>query len=386
MMQEYYRVMAEVDLDAIAHNIKEIRKNIPNESELMAVVKADGYGHGVFGICDTLVENHVDRLAVAIIDEGIHLRKMGIELPILILGYTPEVYSEQIVEYNLIQTIFTYSMAESLSKAACKLNKKVKVHVKIDTGMGRIGFLCTEESLWEIEKIYRLPNLEIEGIFTHFSKADEQDKEYTFDQLNKFNTFVKALEDKEIYIPVRHAANSAAIIDLPETHFNLVRAGIILYGLYPSEQVDNSKMDLSPVMTLKTHTIFIKEVEEGTYVSYGGVYKTPCKKKIATIPVGYGDGYSRLLSSKGGVLVNNEFAPIIGRICMDQFMVDVTHIKDIAVGDEVVLFGRQGDKQITVEDIASLIGTINYEIICMIGKRIPRVYKKNGEIVNIKRY
>ncbi|WP_105615010.1 alanine racemase [Vallitalea okinawensis] len=375
-MEEYYRVMAEVDLNAIAHNIDEIRRIIPRDTELMAVVKADAYGHGVFGICNTLLENCVDRLAVAILDEGVQLRKQGINLPILILGYTPEVFSDKIVEYDLIQTVFTYSMARSISEVAYKLGKKAKIHIKIDTGMGRIGFLCNDQAINEIEQIYKLPHLDIEGMFTHFSKADEEDKSFTVNQINQFNAFNQRLEERGIHIPIKHAANSAAILDVGDSHFNMVRAGIILYGLYPSEFTNKDLIRLQPAMTLKTHVIFIKDVDQGTPISYGGTYLTPCKKKIATIPVGYGDGYSRLLSSKGGVLVHNEFAPIIGRICMDQFMIDVTHIKDIKVGDEVVLFGRQGDQMISFEDIASLMGTINYEVICMVGKRVPRGYLK----------
>lgn len=375
-MEEYYRVMAEVDLRAIGHNIDEIQRIIPKNTELMAVVKADAYGHGVFGICNTLLENRVDRLAVAILDEGIQLRKQGINLPILILGYTPEVFSDKIVEYDLNQTVFTYSMARSISEVACKLGKNAKIHIKIDTGMGRIGFLCNDQAIKEIEQIYKLPHLDVEGIFTHFSKADEQDKSYTDNQIRQFNTLIQRLEERGIHIPIKHTANSAAILDVEESHFNMVRAGIILYGLYPSEFTNKDLIHLQPAMTLKTHIIFIKDVDQGTPISYGGTYITPCTKKIATIPVGYGDGYSRLLSSKGGVLINNEFAPIVGRICMDQFMVDVTHIKDIKVGDEVILFGRQGDQMISVEDIASLMGTINYEVVCMVGKRVPRGYLK----------
>lgn len=373
-MEEYYRVSAEVDLGAIAHNIKAIKKRIPEECELMAVVKADAYGHGVYGICDTLVENQVDRLAVAIIDEGIQLRKMGVHLPILILGYTPEIYNERIVKYDLIQTVFTYEMARSLSKAACKLNKTVKIHIKLDTGMGRIGFQCGKKALEEIANISQLPKLEIEGVFTHFARADEEDQRFTEQQLDMFIDFVQALEERQIHIRIKHAANSAAIIELPGAHFNMVRAGLIVYGLYPSDQVHQDRLVLTPAMTLKTHVIFTKEVEKGTPISYGSTYRTPCKKRIATIPVGYGDGYPRSLSSKGGVLIGGEFAPILGRICMDQFMVDISHIKNVQVGDEVILFGKMGKKELTVEDIASLIGTINYEVVCMLSKRVPRVY------------
>lgn len=373
-MQEYYRVMAEVSLDAIAHNIKEIKKVLHSHTELMAIVKADAYGHGVNGILKTLVQHQVNRLGVAILDEGIQLRKQGIDLPILILGYTPEVLCEKVVEYDLTQTIFTYEMAKAISDAACKLGRQSKVHVKIDTGMGRIGFLCQEDSLEIITRINELPNLKIEGIFSHFSKADEKDKHDSHKQLERFEEFVRQLQNRGVHVPTTHIANSAGIIDLHQSHYNMVRAGIILYGLYPSDEVDQLGIDLRPAMSLKTHVIFIKEVKKGTPISYGGTYVTDETKRIATIPVGYGDGYSRLLSSKGRVLINGEYAPILGRICMDQFMVDVTHMEELQVGDEVILFGEKDGKSITVEEIASLIGTINYEIVCMLGKRVPRVY------------
>lgn len=382
MLEEYNRVVAEVDLDAIEHNVNQIKNLIGREKELMAVVKADGYGHGVFGICDTLVQSGVDRLAVAIIDEGKQLRRRGIKLPILILGYTPESRSDEIVEYDLIQTVFTYKMAEKLSESAVKLNKIAKIHIKIDTGMGRIGFLVNKESIEVIEKISKLPNIELEGIFTHFSKADEIDKDFSYTQLSRFTDFVNRLENIGISIPVKHLSNSAAIIDLPSAHSNLVRAGIILYGLYPSKDVRIERLDLHSAMALKAHVIFVKDVEAGTHISYGGTYVTKAKRKIATIPVGYGDGYNRLLSSKGKVLIKGQYAPIVGRVCMDQFMVDVTDIEDVNIGDEVILFGRQGDNEITAGDIADLIGTIEYEVICMIGKRVPRIYKRNNKIIN----
>lgn len=375
-MEEYYRVIAEVDLNAIAHNINQIKKTLHEDTQLMAIVKADAYGHGVSGILKTLVDEKVHRLGVAILDEGIQLRKQGIDLPILVLGYTPGILSSQIIEYELTQTVFTYEMAKAISDAATSLGKTAKIHIKIDTGMGRIGFLCDEKSIKIIKDIHELPGIEIEGIYSHFSCADEEDKAFSYFQLKRFKDLLHGLEQEGIHIPIKHLANSAGIIDLEESQFNIVRAGIILYGLYPSSEVATHKVKLQPAMTLKTHVIFLKEVESGTPISYGGTYVTDSPRKIATIPVGYGDGYSRLLSSKGKVLVNGQLAPIVGRICMDQFMVDVTHIESIEVGDEVVLFGKQGDNFINVEDIADVIGTINYEVVCMLGKRVPRVYIK----------
>ena len=386
MDEEYNRVVAEVNLDAITHNIKHIKEVLGSDTELMAVVKADGYGHGVKGIYSTLIENKVDRLAVAIIEEGKYLRRKGVKLPILILGYSPQILSDDLVKFDLIPTIFSYDMAKAMSDSAIKQGKVVKIHIKLDTGMGRIGFLCNEDSINNIKKIFKLPNIEIEGIFTHFAKADEIDKTFTLEQLRVFNEFVTKLENVGVYIPIKHTSNSAGIVDLKEARNNLVRAGIIIYGLYPSDMVNKENIKLIPAMMLKTHVIFVKEVEKGTPISYGGTYVTPRSMKIATIPVGYADGYSRLLSSKGGVLINGEYAPIVGRICMDQFMVDVSEIDQVKVGDEVVLFGEQGEKCITAENIANIIGTINYEVICMIGKRVPRIYMKDKKPVNVLCY
>lgn len=377
-MNQYYRVHAVIDLDAICHNIKEVKRIVGPDVKVMPVIKADGYGHGSVPVAKALNEIGVDAFAVAIIEEGITLRNNGIRQPILILGYTSEYQYSSLIQYEIEPTVFCYEMAESLSKIAQALGKDAKVHIKVDTGMNRIGFQPTEESAEIIEKIANLPNIKIQGIFTHFACADEADKTSAVKQKNKFDGFVKKLSDRGIEIPVKHVSNSAAIIDLRTYQLDMVRSGIITYGLYPSKEVSRKVLDLKPAMTLKTHIVHVKEVEAGEGISYNHTYVTDKKTKIATIPVGYADGYPRLLSSRGRVLIRGQYAPIIGRICMDQFMVDVTEIEGVSVMDEVTLVGKDGNCEITVEEVAELAGTINYEFICGIGKRVPRVYTSGG--------
>ncbi|MGL4345144.1 MAG: alanine racemase [Cellulosilyticaceae bacterium] len=368
------RVVAEVNTEAIRHNYREIRKIIPNDTEIMGIVKADGYGHGAVEIAGILQEEGVNRLAVAIAKEGEQLRVEGIKAPILVLGYTPPADIEGLILNDLTQTVFSYEMARYISHEASKLGKTVNVHIKVDTGMGRIGFLSDPQSIEEVRKISELSNINVEGIFTHFSTADEEEPEYTNEQWSRFMGFLKELHEVGIEIPIIHAANSAATISYNHTHLNVVRPGIIMYGYYPSDYLDGYKVQLEPAMTLKTQVVHVKELPEGHYISYGRKYCTEQKTKIATIPIGYADGYSRRLSGKGRVLIRGHYAQVVGNICMDQFMVDVTHIPNIAVGDEVVVFGKQGDLEITIEEIAHLADTINYEIMCMIGKRVPRRY------------
>ncbi|HOQ16865.1 MAG TPA: alanine racemase [Defluviitaleaceae bacterium] len=381
MTSEHYRVIAEINLDAISNNIKEIQKNISKDTEIMAVVKADAYGHGAIEVSRILIENGVQRLAVAILDEGKQLREEGFNVPILILGYTPAEQAGELVSYDLIQTVFSFEMAKAISDSAVKQNKKAKIHLKIDTGMSRIGFKPDKESIKTIKEINQLPNINIEGIFTHFSSADEADTSFTQQQFSIFNAFIKALEEEGLKIPVKHCSNSAGFMLDEKMHMNLIRPGIIIYGLYPSNEVNKEKIHLKPAMSLKSQVVFVKEVEENTPVSYGRKFITSKKTKVATIPVGYADGYSRRLSSSGRVLINGEYAPIIGNICMDQFMVDVSHISDVEVGTEVVLIGQQGQNSISAEEIADIIGTINYEVVCMVGKRIPRLYIENKEVI-----
>lgn len=368
-------VWAEVDLNAIKHNIKEIRRITSPEAKIMAVVKADGYGHGAYQVAQVVLDNGADRLAVAILNEALDLREKGIDVPILILGYTPEEQADLIVKKDITQTVFNFSLAKELSRAAVEQKKKAKIHIKIDTGMGRVGLL-PEEAVAVIKEILELPNLEVEGMFTHFAVADEKDKSYTNEQFAKFMQVVKELEQVGIRLPLYHVANSAAIIDLPQMHFNMVRPGIILYGLYPSDEVLKENISLKPALTLKAKIAHLKTVPAGTSVSYGRKYITSKERVIATLPLGYADGYTRLLFGKGDALVHGQRAPIVGRVCMDQCMIDVTHIPDVKLGDEAVLIGSQGEDCISMEEMGRKIGTINYEVACMIGKRVPRIYKE----------
>lgn len=368
------RIFCAVDLDAICSNVKNIMKKIGDDVAVMAVVKTDAYGHGAVAVSHALSRIGVDSFAVATIDEATELRNSGIQNPILILGYVFPNDLQAVLDYNIITTVFSFDSAKIISEYASKRGKKAKIHIKLDTGMGRIGFIPSEESIHEIEKIFSLPNIEVDGIFTHFACADERDKTSAHKQAKLFTDFVKELESRGMSFERKHICNSAGIMELPDCYYNMVRCGIITYGLYPSDEVEKANLDLTPALELKSHVAYVKEVDAGFAVSYGSTYVTTGKTKIATIPVGYGDGYPRLLSNTGRVLVRGEYAPIIGRVCMDQFMVDVTDIEDVSQGDEVVLIGRQGENQIPVEEIAALANTINYEIVCGINKRVPRIY------------
>lgn len=379
-------VWAEINLDNLVNNIREVRRVTDKEAIVTAVVKADGYGHGAKEVGKIFLENGADRLAVATLSEAIELRKGGIDCPILVLGYTPNTQGEDVLKYNIIQTLYSYEDAYSFSKEATKKNKNIKIHIKIDTGMGRLGFLCNDESIDEIFKISKLPFIEIEGIFTHFAMADGMDKEVTEEQYKKFKSIIEKLETKGLNIPIKHVANSASIIDLPSYSMDMVRAGIMLYGLYPSDYIIKKNVNLVPAMTLKARLSNIKKVEKGTGISYGHVFISDKEMIVGTIPIGYADGYSRMLTNKAYVTVKGKKVPIIGRICMDQCMVDLSDIEEVNIGDEVILFGYGDDNIIHIDEIANLLGTINYEVVCMIGKRVPRVYIKDGEIINIIDY
>ncbi len=381
------RAWAEISLDNIAHNIREIRRITSKNAEIMGVVKADAYGHGVMEVAKTLLENGASRFAVSMLDEAIQLRRAGIEVPILILGYTDPIRASEIIENDVTQSVFSHELAQALSDEAVRQGRKVKIHIKIDTGMSRIGFLPGYSAVKNVVEISRLPNIIIEGLFTHFATADEKNREYTYTQFERFMSICSELQRIGIHIPVKHCANSAGIIEYPEMHLDLVRPGIILYGMYPSEEVDKSKIELKPAMTLKANVIMVKEVEKNTSISYGRIFTTNRTSKIATIPIGYADGFTRMLSNKGKVLIHGEYAPVVGRICMDQCMVDVTDIgNSVEVGDEVVLIGSQGQNNIMVEDVAQTIGMINYELVCIVGKRIPRAFVKDGKISKILNY
>lgn len=385
MFRHLRAVWAEVDLDKLAYNMREIRR-LANSKEIIAIIKADGYGHGALDIAPTLLENGATRVGVAVLNEAVELRRGGIECPIMVLGFTPPSLIDTLLRYDIEQTVYSYDLAKSISDMAKKKNKVAKIHIALDTGMGRIGFLCSDESVEEVYRISRLPNVVIEGLFSHFSSADEREKSYTKSQFDKFNTFYDKLMERNININMRHIANSAAIIDFPKSHFEAVRPGIILYGYYPSQDIFKDKINLKPVMSLKTNIVHIKKLPAGEYISYGRKFRTSRESMIATLPVGYADGYTRLLFNKAKVIVNRSFAPVIGRICMDQCMIDVTEVKDVKIGDEVILMGEQDSLKFTADDIADLIGTINYEVTCMISKRVPRVYIKDGKVVKIRNY
>ena len=380
------RTWAEVDLDAIAHNIKEIRKITNPNAKIMAVVKADAYGHGFLEVAKTLLENGADRLAVAVLQEGKQLRSRGVTVPILILGASGEEAVEDLINFDITPSVSTYEFAKALSYEAERKEKVTKIHIKIDTGMSRIGFLAgenNEEIVDEIIKISKLPYIGIEGIFSHFATSDEYDKSYTLLQYGRFMDVCNRLEEKGLNIPIKHICNSAGIMMYPEMHLDMVRPGVILYGMYPSDEVDKSRLDLIPAMTLKSTITHIKEVEPGRGVSYGKEYITDKKTKIATVPIGYADGYLRKLAKHGKMIVDGVKVPIIGRICMDQCMIDVTNVHNIDKGDEVIIFGREG---VTVDDLAEWLETINYEVSCVIGKRIPRIYTKDGKAVKVLNY
>ncbi len=367
-------VWAEIDLNALACNINEIRRITSAQAKVMAVVKANAYGHGAVEVSRTVLAGGADWLGVARVDEGLSLREAGIDAPILILGYTPPEQSFEVVRGRLSQAVFTRDMALALAGAAAAEGTRAKIHFKIDTGMGRIGWVAGPDAVRDILELTGNKHLEAEGIFTHFAASDSGDKAYTEEQLFKFNALVEELRRSGLEIPVKHAANSAALMEMPETHLDLVRAGIIVYGLYPSDEVDHSVIKLRPVMSLKAKVAYVKEVPAGFKVSYGCTYTAEKSTVIATLPLGYADGYSRLLSSKGFALIHGQLAPVAGRVCMDQIMVDVGHIPGVKVGDEAVLIGRQGDQEITADDVAGMLGTINYEVVCMVSHRVPRVY------------
>lgn len=385
MFRHLRPVWAEIDLDNLAYNMQQIRK-VAKSKEIIGVVKADAYGHGALDIAPTLLENGATRLAVAVLSEAIELRRGGITCPIMILGFTPYNLLESLVKYDIEQTVYDYDLAKKISDEAVKLNKVAKIHIALDTGMGRIGFLPNEESINQVYKISKLTNIVIEGLFSHFSTADEKDKNYTKLQLEMFNWFYLELQKKKVNINMRHIANSAAIMELPETHFEGVRPGIILYGAYPSDDVLKEKLKLKPVMSLKTNVVHIKTLEAGKYIGYGRKFQTDKETVIATLPVGYADGYTRALFNKVSVIVNGKLAPVVGKICMDQCMIDITDIPNVKIGDEVILIGESNGLKITIDDLAKLLGTINYEVVCMVGKRVPRVYTKNGEIIKIRNY
>ena len=374
-MKTYQRIYAKIDLDAVAFNFKSIEQKLSADTKIMAVVKADGYGHGALEIAKTV--EGFDKLfgfAVATAEEADGLRNGGIKKPILILGYTFEEDYVKLIQNQVRFTVYSYEAAENLSKAAKKVGITARIHIKIDTGMSRIGYQVTEESADEIVKISALSGIAIEGIFTHFAKADEADKTFTFEQMRQFHRMTDMLKDRRLSIPIKHCSNSAGIVELPQANMDCVRAGIILYGLWPSDEVKKDSISLKPVMEIKSRIIHIKTLTAGRSISYGGTYCLKEPRKIATVPVGYADGYPRSLSGKGYVLIHGRKAPVLGRVCMDQFMVDVTDIPDVKMLDTVTLLGKDGENSITMEELGELSGRFNYEFACDIGKRVSRIY------------
>lgn len=380
-MKQHNRVYAKIDLDAVLYNMEQMKKRIGGGTRLIAVVKTDGYGHGAVPIARMLEEvPYIWGYAVACLEEGLQLREAGIEKPILVLGCVfPDQY-EEMIQGAIRAAVYTEEMAEGMSEEAARQGKDAYFHIKIDTGMGRIGFPVNEESADTIERISRLPNVCLEGMFTHFAKADETDKTYTRQQHEKFMWMKNRMEERQISIQYYDCDNSAGIIDFPDLKHDLARAGIAAYGMYPSDEVNKSAVDLKPALSLISHVTYVKDVEPGTAISYGGTFVAEKKMRVATIPVGYGDGYPRSLSNKGFVLIHGKRAGILGRVCMDQFMVDVTDIPETRFMDRAVLVGEDGNDRITVEELAELSGRFNYEFVCCLGKRIPRIYERNGVI------
>lgn len=377
MNQSTRPVWAEINLDHLAHNISEVRRVTKKEALVTAVIKADGYGHGAIQIGQTLLNNGADRFAVATLSEALQLRSSFPSVEIMVLGYTPDELIHDAISARIIQTVYSLEQAIYFNRIAASMTATLKVHVKLDTGMRRIGFECNEASVDDVVQIANLDRLELEGIFSHFAVADETDKTFTHMQARKFTDFVEQLNAKGVNIPIKHICNSAGIIDFPEYHFDMVRAGIMMYGLYPSTEVDMSKVELRQVMALKAKVSHVKMIEAGEGVSYGLKFVSEKPMQVATLPLGYADGYTRLLTGKAKGLISGELKPIIGRICMDQCMIAADELK-VSVGDIVTLFGKDDCEALSIDQIATWLGTINYEVVCMIGKRVPRHYHRKG--------
>ncbi len=383
------RTWAEISLNAIEHNFNVIRNKVADDTKVCCVIKADGYGHGAVELSQIYEKLGADFFAVSNIDEGIEIRKGGSKLPIVILGYTPVSEAKNLAKYNISQAVFSLEYAKELSKKCVEDDCICKMHIKVDSGMTRIGFMCQEfprdeYSIEEICEACCLPNLEVEGLFTHFCVSDEdaEGREFTNKQYENFIYVRDSLKKRGVEISVVHCSNSGAIEDYPETCCDMVRAGIILYGLAPSPKLAN-RLDLVPAMTLKTVVAFVKEVQKGATISYGRTFTADRKMKIATVPIGYADGFIRQNAKDGYMLVNGKKAKIVGRICMDQTMLDVTDIEDVKTGDEVVVFGTGENGEPTADSLAENTGTINYETVCLVGKRVPRIYIKDGKIENV---
>jgi len=373
---------AEIDLDAIAFNCRQIKKWIGEDTELMAVIKGNAYGHGIVPVAKTALENGATRFAAARVDEGIVLRKAGIDAPVLVLGYVPAEEMETVVKWRITPPIMHWHTAKAVSDISSAQGVVTPVHVKVDTGMGRFGLL-PDEVVDFVKRLIELPSIRLEGLYTQFAVADEADKTYTYKQWEIYKKVLKDLEEAGIHIPIRHVCNSAATLNFPEMHLDMVRCGTAIYGHYPSPVTDHS-VPLRPAMSLKSRVGRIRTLPAGSSISYGRTYTTTRPTTVALVPIGFGDGFSRKLSNKGSVLIRGRRAPIVGRVCMDQCIVDVSGIPDVQQDDEVVLLGRQDGAEITAEEIASLMDSINYVVLAAVSARVPRVYLKGGEIVEVK--
>lgn len=387
-LESYQRVWAEVDLDAIWENMVHMKENIAENTKILAVIKTDGYGHGGVPIAKMLEQlDFMFGYAAATYEEAHVLREAGVKKTILILGYTFPYCYEELIREEIRPAVYRRDTVEELAAAAAKVGKKAKVHIKVDTGMGRIGITPDEEGLEFVRFLIEHPELEVEGIFTHFAKSDEADKTSANHQLELFQNFIDKIQTElGITIPVKHCSNSAAILEMPQANMDMVRAGITTYGLYPSEEVSKDIVPLRAAMSLYSHIVYCKMIHAGQSVSYGGLFTAQKDTRVATIPVGYGDGYPRSLSGRGYVLIHGKRAPILGRVCMDQFMVDISEIPEAMDGDKVTLLGMDGTERITAEELGELSGRFNYEFVCDLGKRIPRVYIQHGEITEVRDY
>ena len=387
-INHYDRVRADIDLDAVVYNLEQMHQNLKPETKIMGVIKTDAYGHGAVQIGRELERlPYVFGMAAATAEEALILRECGIKKPVLVLVYVFPYAYEELIKNEVRMTVFRKDMIEEINECAGRTGKKAIVHIKVDTAMSRIGVKPDESGLSFVRECLSMKNITVEGVFTHFAKADEKDKKAVRTQLSAFQSFLDLSDEETGYdFPIRHCSNSAGIVELKDANMDMVRAGITLYGLWPSEEVSRDIISLKPVLSLKSHIVYVKEISKGTCVSYGGTFQAKDDMRIATIPVGYGDGYPRSLSNKGSVLIQGKRAAVLGRVCMDQFMVDVTDIPAAKEGDEVTLIGRDGEAIITMEELGALSGRFNYELACDLGKRIPRVFYRKGKIMDTKDY
>ena len=376
----------EVNLDNVVHNLNEVKRVVKEGTKICPVIKADAYKQGVMEIARTYIDEGVDMLAVAVLDEALEIRKELKDIPLLVLGYTPEESFGLAIENDITLTIYTYDQGLKINERCKLLDRYATLHIKVETGMNRLGFLPTEKSRDEIIELKKLERLGIEGIYTHMARADEFDKTAAKRQQRRFDDFYDMLAEKGLEIPLRHVSNSASIIDLPEFNYDMVRPGIMLTGLYPSDEVNKSNVELRQTITLKARIALIKTIQKGEGVSYGHKFLAHKEMRVGTLPLGYADGFSRLLSGKMEVSVNGVRCRILGRICMDQCVVDLTDLPDAKMGDEVIIYDDDRAKGLNIDQVADLLGTINYEIITMLDRRLPRLYMRNGEEVALRNY